>query len=91
MPSSIYKLVSNNPDLKKLAPSTLEIGTYTTNTVKIVGSCVFYQFHPDTKKLHEVTSFVATQDGSVLYIMCYNTCTWIDTATNKIRLFATKS
>ena len=50
IPASVYKLVFKDPDLKKLAPSTLEIGTYTTDTVKIVGSCVFYLLHPDTKE-----------------------------------------
>ena len=50
MPASVYKLVFNDPDLKKLALSTLEIGTYTTDTVKIVGFCLFYLVHLDTKK-----------------------------------------
>ena len=72
MPASVYKLVFNDPDLKKLPPSSLEIGTYTTDTVKIVGSCVFYLVCPDTKKLHEVTFFVATQDSSVL-LLCTTT------------------
>ena len=66
MPASIYKLVFNDPELKKLAPSNLEIGTYTTDTVKIVGSCLFYLVHPDTMKLQEVTFYVARNDGSVL-------------------------
>ena len=57
MPASVYKLVSNDPDLKKLAPSTLEIGTYTIDAAKIIGLCVFYLVHPDTKKLQEVTFF----------------------------------
>ena len=65
-PPSVYRLVFKDPDLKKLAPSTMEIGTYTTDTVKIVGSCVFYLVHPDTKKLQEVSFFVAENDGSVL-------------------------
>ena len=52
--------------LKKLAPSTLEIGNYTTDTVKMVGSCLFYLIHLDTKKLQEVTFYVAQNDGSVL-------------------------
>ena len=64
--TSVYKLIFNDPESKKLDPSTLEIGTYTTDTVKIVGSCVFYVVHMDTKKLHEVTYFVTTQEGSVL-------------------------
>ena len=55
MPANEYKLVPKIPDLKKLDPSTLEIGTYTTDTVKIVRSCVFYLVHSDTKKLPEVT------------------------------------
>ena len=44
-----------DPDCKKLAPSKLETGTYMTDTVKLVGSCVFYLVHPDTKCLQEVT------------------------------------
>ena len=49
MPASVYKLVFNGPELKKLAPSNWEIGTYTTDTVKIVGSCLSYLVHLDTK------------------------------------------
>ena len=55
-----------DPEMKKLAPSSLEIGTNITDTVKIFGSCMFYLVHPDTKKLMDVTSFVAVNDGSVL-------------------------
>ena len=66
MPASVYKLVFNEPELKKLAHSDLEIGTYTTDTVKIVGSCLFYLVHLDTRKLQEVTFYVAKNDGSVL-------------------------
>ena len=51
---------------KKLAPSKLEIGIYTTNTVKLIGSCMFYMVHPDTKHLLEVTFYVASNNGSVL-------------------------
>ena len=67
MPASVYKLVFKDSDLKKLAPSTLEIGTYPTDSVKFFGSCAFYLVHPDTKKLHEITFFVATNDGT-----CYH-------------------
>ena len=66
MPASVYKVVFQDPNMKKLNPSSLEIGTYTTDTVKIVGSCVFYLVHLDTKKLMEVTFYVAMNDGSVL-------------------------
>ena len=62
----------NNPELKKLAPSTLEIGTYTTDTVKIVGSCLYYLVHLDTKELQEMTIYVAQNDGSVL-LFCTTT------------------
>ena len=51
---------------KKIAPSKLETGTHTTDTVKYVGSCVFYLVHPDTKHLQEVTFYVASNNGSVL-------------------------
>ena len=36
MPSSVYKLLFQDPVCKKLAPSKLEIGTCTTDTVKLV-------------------------------------------------------
>ena len=66
MPASMYQLVFNYAKMLKLAPSKLQIGTYTTDTVKIVGSCMFYLVHLDTKKLIEVTFYVAMNDGSVL-------------------------
>ena len=66
MPASMYQLVFNDAKMQKLAPSKLQVGTYTTDTVKIVGSCTFYIVHPDTKKLIEVTFYVAMNDGSVL-------------------------
>ena len=66
MPASVYTLVFQDPDCKELAPSKLEICTYTTNTVKLVGSCMFYLVHPNTKHLLEVISYVTSNNGSVL-------------------------
>ena len=62
MPASVYRLVFQDPSMKKLAPSNLKTGTYTTDNVKIVGSCIFYLVHLDTKKLLDVTFFVAVND-----------------------------
>ena len=67
MPASVYKLIFHDLDLRKLAPSKLEIGTYTTNTVKLVGSCTFYLVHPDTKCPQEVPFYVTGNDGSVIF------------------------
>ena len=33
MPVAVYRLMSKDPSLKKLTPSTLEIETYTNNVV----------------------------------------------------------
>ena len=66
MLASVYQPVFNVTNMQKLAPSNLQVGTYTTDTVKIVGSCTFYLVHLDTKKLVEVTFYVAMNDGSVL-------------------------
>ena len=41
MPASMYQLVFNDTNMQKLAPSNLQVVTYTTDTVKIVGSCAF--------------------------------------------------
>ena len=59
MPASVYKLVFHDLELRKLAPSKLEIGTYTTHTVKLVASCVFNLVHSGPKCLQEVPFFVA--------------------------------
>ena len=66
MPASIYQLVFKDPKMQKLTPSNLQAGMYTTDSVKIVGSCKFHLVHPDTKKLLETTFYVAMNDGSVL-------------------------
>ena len=66
MPASVYRLVNKDPDMKKLNPSSLEIGTYTNDTVKIVGSFMLYLVHLDTKKLMDVTFYIAVNDGSML-------------------------
>ena len=72
MPDSIYQLVFKDPKMQKLIPSNLQVGTYTTDSVKIVGSCKFHLVHPDTKKLLETTFYVAVNDGSVL-LLCKTT------------------
>ena len=66
IPASMYQLVFNDAKMQKLAPSKLQVGTYTSDTSKIVVSSTFYLVHPDTKKLIEVTFCVAMNDGSVL-------------------------
>ena len=66
MPASVYQLIYKDPQMKKLTPSNLQIGTYTTDAVQIVGSCTFHLVHPDTKKLLETTFYVAKNEGSVL-------------------------
>ena len=72
MPASVYKLVFRDPNLEKLIPNRLQIGTYTNDTVKIVGSCKLYLVHLDTKKLIETIFYVATNDGSML-LSCKST------------------
>ena len=72
MPASVYKLVFHDPNLEKLTPNKLQIGTYTNDTVKIVGTCKLYLVHLDIKKPIETIFYVATNDGSVL-LSCKST------------------
>ena len=67
MPTNVYSLVFKDPELEKLASSNMEIGNYTSDTVKIVGSSKFYLVHLDTKKLQELTFFVASNDVMEVY------------------------
>ena len=66
MPVSIYKLIYHDHDLRKLTPCKLKIRTYTTDTVKIIGSSIIYLIHPDSKKLMEMTFYITSNEGSVL-------------------------
>ena len=51
MLASMYHLVFKDPEMQKLVPCKLQIGTYTADTVKIVGSCTFNVVHPYNTKL----------------------------------------
>ena len=66
MPMAVYSLMFKDPQLKKLTPSNMEIETYTTEVMKIIGMCHFYLVHPKSKHLLKVMFFVAKDNGSVL-------------------------
>ena len=72
MPATIYQLVFKDLEMKKIKPCKMQISTYTADTVKIIGSCIFNVVHPDMKKLVPVTFYVAMNDGSVL-LLCKTT------------------
>ena len=58
MPMAVYCLMFKDPGLKKLIHSNMEIETYTTEVVKIIGMCYFYLVHPESKHLTKVMFFV---------------------------------
>ena len=47
-------------------PCNLKIGTYTTDTIRIIGTTTIYLIHPDSRKLTEMTFHVATNKGNIL-------------------------
>ena len=59
-------MMFNDPEVKQLAPNDISLGVYTDHQVHILGKCKFYMLHPDTKKPHAVTFYVASNEGSVL-------------------------
>ena len=66
MPISIYRLIYQDQDPKKLAPCNLKIGTYMTDTIRIVGTTIIYLIHLDSKKQTKTTFHVASNEGSML-------------------------
>ena len=50
MPVSVYRLIYQDQDLKKLTPCNLKIGTYTADTIRIIGTTIIYLIHPDSKQ-----------------------------------------
>ena len=70
MPVSVYRLIYQDQDLKKLTPCNLKIGIYTANTIRIIGTTTIYLIHPDSKQPTKTTFHVASNKGSVL--LSYN-------------------
>ena len=66
MPASIYQLVFKDLEMKRIKPCKMQVSTYTADTIKIIGSCIFHVVHPDTKKLVPVTFYVSNNNGSML-------------------------
>ena len=66
MPRSVYQMIFNDPKIKQLAPNDISLGVYTDHQVHILGKCNFYMLHPDTKKPHAVTFYVASNERSML-------------------------
>ena len=66
MPVNVYRLIYHDQDLKKLTTCKLKIGTYTMDTIKIIGTTTLYLLHPDSKKLVEMTFYIASNEGSIL-------------------------
>ena len=66
MPASVYQLLFKDLEIKKIKSCKMQISTYTADTVKIIGSCIYDVVHPDTKKLVPVTFYIANNNGSVL-------------------------
>ena len=69
MPVSIYKKLFKDEDCTQIAPSKLQLATYTKKRVKIIGSCNLYIMHPDTRHLEETRFYVAGNEGKIL-ILC---------------------
>ena len=61
----MYKLIYDDPDCKKPAHSSKEIGTYTTDKITIIGSCELLVVHPDTSSLKPIIFHVTSHEGSV--------------------------
>ena len=66
MPVSVYRLIYHDHDLKKLTPCKLKIGTYTTDTIKIIGTIIIYLIHLDSKMPTETNFYIASNEGSTL-------------------------
>ena len=67
MSVNVYHLIYNDPDCTKLAPSNKDgIFTYTTEKIKVIGSCELLVVHPNTKCLKEMTFQVVNHEGSVI-------------------------
>ena len=51
------KNLFKDPDCAKIAPSDLQLGTYTNKKVKFIGFYNLYVIHPDTRCMEEIPFF----------------------------------
>ena len=66
MPVSVYHLIYKDPDCTKLVPSNKDgFFTYTTERIKVIGSCELLVVQPNTKCFKEVTFQDVNHEGSV--------------------------
>ena len=66
-------LIYNDAYCMKLVPSNkLEIGTCTTDKIKVIGSCTLLVVHPETQCLKEVTFHVTNHECSAV-LLCVTT------------------
>ena len=72
MQVSVYRTIFHDADCQKLAPSSKEIKTYTTDKIPVRGSYRLLVVHSDTQSLEEVTFQVTSQEGSVV-LSCVTT------------------
>ena len=73
MPVSVYQLIFKDADCMKFAPSSkLEIGTYTADKIKVIGSCTLLVVHPNAQCLKKVTFHVTSHEVSVV-LSCVTT------------------
>ena len=63
---SVYRLIYQDQDLKKLTPCNLKIGTYMADIIRILGTTIIYLIHPDSKQPTKTTFHIASSKGSVL-------------------------
>ena len=59
-------MIFNDSEVKHLADNDISIGVYTDHQVNIFGKCKFFMLNPDTRKLHAVTFYVASNEGIML-------------------------
>ena len=50
MPVSVYRLIYHDHDHQKLTPCKLKIGTYITDTIKIIGTIIIYLIQQETNR-----------------------------------------
>ena len=65
-PVSVYRLIYQDQDLKKLTSCNLKIGTYMTDIIRIIGTTIIYLIHLDSKKPTITTFHVASNESSML-------------------------
>ena len=66
MPKGVYQTLFKDPRLRKIHRTKIRVSTYNDSTLELLGQCILYFPHPETKQMVQTTFYITKDEGSIL-------------------------